>query len=117
MRTHQQKKVQLTELALCNEQAAINSFVTPEDGRRDAAFLLRLDFLTRRIERLERDLAITVQTLCLSVALPLADDTQASGSERSELLRDARSRGLANGNREPREVSADWLSQGFCRQP
>jgi len=116
---------ELTKVARRKEQptslvaeAAITSFVTSDHGdRREAAFACQLDLLIRQAERLERDLATAVETLCLSVALPLPDDAQARGRERSELLREALSRRLANGNSELRGASTDWLSQGFWRQP
>jgi len=125
MRTHQQKTAQLTEFAPCNEslvaEAAMSSFVTPEDQRREAAFMLRLDLLTRRIERMERDLAIAVRTLWLGVTPSLPGDAReaapAQGCERPELLLETLGRRLANEQSLQREVSIDWLSQGFFRQP
>jgi hypothetical protein len=66
---------QLTELADRKEQpkslvaeAAIASFLTPDEGdRREAAFSRRLDLLTRQIDRLERDHMISAEALALFV--------------------------------------------------
>jgi hypothetical protein len=62
---------QLSELAKRKKQsmslvteAAIASFLTPdEDDRREAAIVRRLDRLNRQVERLERDLLVSVVSL------------------------------------------------------
>ena len=66
---------QLAELADQKQQpksliaeAAIMSFLTPDDAdRREAALARRLDLLTRQGERLERDLSIAAETLALLI--------------------------------------------------
>lgn len=66
---------QLTELADRKEQprslvaeAAIASFLTPDEGdRREAAFSRRLDLLTRQVDRLERDHMISAEALALFI--------------------------------------------------
>src|SRR5216683_8280750 len=66
---------QLTELAKRKKQsmslvaeAAIASFLTPDESdRREAAVARRLDRLTRQVERLERDLAVSVEATALFI--------------------------------------------------
>ena len=78
-------------------EAAIMSFLTPDDAdRREAALARRLDLLTRQGERLERDLSIAAETLALfirfwlTVTTPLPESAQAAaqvkGRERFELV-------------------------------
>jgi hypothetical protein len=116
---------QLTELADRKEQpkslvaeAAITSFLTPDEGdRREAAFSRRLDLLTRQIDRLERDHMISAEALALFVrfwltvtsSLPESAqaDAQAKGDERYELFLEALGRRLAKGQSLLREVSTD----------
>ena len=114
---------QLTELADRKEQpkslvaeAAITSFLTPDEGdRREAAFSRRLDLLTRQIDRLERDHMISAEALALFVrfwltvtsSLPESAqaDAQAKGDERYELFLEALGQRLAKGQSLLREVS------------
>jgi hypothetical protein len=116
---------QLTELADRKEQprslvaeAAIASFLTPDEGdRREAAFSRRLDLLTRQIDRLERDHMISAEALALFVrfwltvtsSLPESAqaDAQAKGDERYELFLEALGQRLAKGQSLLREVSTD----------
>src|SRR5260221_8380229 len=66
---------QLTELANRKKQsmslvaeAAIASFLTADESdRREAAVVRRLDRLTRQVERLERDLAVSVEAMALFI--------------------------------------------------
>jgi predicted transcriptional regulator len=66
---------QLTELANRKKQsmslvaeAAIASFLTPDDSdRREAAVTRRLDRLVRQADRLERDLAVSVEAMALFI--------------------------------------------------
>jgi len=66
---------QLTELAKRKKQsmslvaeAAIASFLTPDDSdRREAAVTRRLDRLVRQADRLERDLAVSVEAMALFI--------------------------------------------------
>ena len=95
---------QLTELADQKDQpksliaeAAIMSFLTPDDAdRREAAVARRLDLLTRQGERLERDLSIAAETLALFIRLwhrhhtaprERASRRQAKGRERFDPCR------------------------------
>src|SRR5262249_49295903 len=49
-------------------EAAIASFLSPDaDERREAAITKRLDSIDRRIQRLERDIGIAVETMALFV--------------------------------------------------
>ena len=66
---------QLTELAKRKKQsmslvaeAAIASFLTPDESdRREAAVTRRLDRLVRQADRLERDLAVSVEAMALFI--------------------------------------------------
>ena len=116
---------QLTELADRKEQprslvaeAAIASFLTPDEGdRREAAFSRRLDLLTRQVDRLERDHMISAEALALFIrfwltltsSLPESAqaDVQAKGDERYELFLEALGQRLAKGQSLLREVSTD----------
>jgi hypothetical protein len=116
---------QLTELADRKEQprslvaeAAIASFLTPDEGdRREAAFSRRLDLLTRQVDRLERDHMISAEALALFIrfwltvtsSLPESAqaDAQAKGDERYELFLEALGQRLAKGQSLLREVSTD----------
>jgi hypothetical protein len=116
---------QLTELADRKSQpmsliaeAAITSFLTPdEEDQREAVFIRRLDGLNRRIERLERDHWIAVETLALFVrfwlivtpSLPESAQAaaQAKGRERYESFVEALGRRLAKGQSFLREVSPE----------
>ena len=49
-------------------ETAIMSLLTPDEAdRREAAVVRRLDRLTRQVERLERDLAISVEATALFI--------------------------------------------------
>jgi predicted transcriptional regulator len=114
---------QLTELAGRKQQpksliaeAAITSFLTPDDSdRREAAITRRLDRLTRQGERVERDLWIAAETLglfirfWLTVTPPLPESAQAAaqakGRERFDSFLETLGRRLAKGQSVLREVS------------
>ena len=116
---------QLSELADRKEQpksvvaeAAIASFLTPDEGdRREAAFSRRLDLLTRQVDRLERDHMISAEALALFIrfwltvtsSLPESAqaDAHAKGDERYELFLEALGQRLAKGQSLLREVSTD----------
>jgi len=124
--------VQLTELADRKGQsksliaeAAITSFLTPDDAdRREAAVTRRLDLLARQGERLERDLSIAAETLALfirfwlTVTPPLPEGAQAAaqakGRERFESFLETLGRRLAKGQSVLREVSLDRLNGGIA---
>jgi hypothetical protein len=124
---------QLTELADRKQQsksliaeAAITSFLTPDDAdRREAAVTRRLDLLTRQGERLERDLSIAAETMALfirfwlTVTPPLPETAQAAaqakGRERFESFLETLGRRLARGQSILREVSFDGLHNAMTR--
>jgi hypothetical protein len=102
-------------------EAAIMSFLTPDDAdRREAVVTRRLDLLTRQGERLERDLSVVAETLALfirfwlTVTPPLPQSAQAAaqakGGERFESFLEALGRRLAKGRSVLREVSFDRLN-------
>jgi hypothetical protein len=119
---------QVTELARRKQQsrsliaeAAIASFVTPDDSdRREAALVRRLDLLTRQGERLERDLSIAAEAIALfirfwlTVTPPLPESAQAvaqaKGRERFEFFLETLGRRLAKGQGFLREVSIDMAN-------
>jgi len=99
-------------------EAAITSFLTPDDAdRREAAVSARLDRLGRQLDRLEKDLMISAETLALfirfwlNVTPPLPDTSQpaahAQGRERFESFMEALGRRLAKGQTILHEVSVD----------
>jgi ribbon-helix-helix CopG family protein len=103
-------------------EAAIMSFLTPDDAdRREAVVTRRLDLLTRQGERLERDLSVVAETLALfirfwlTVTPPLPQSAQAAaqaaGRERFESFLGALGRRLAKGRSVLREVSFDRLNE------
>ena len=102
-------------------EAAIASFVTPDDSdRREAALVRRLDLLTRQGERLERDLSIATEAIALfikfwlTVTPPLPESAQAAaqakGRERFEFFLETLGRRLAKGQSLLREVSIDRVN-------
>ncbi|MCC6887293.1 MAG: CopG family transcriptional regulator [Hyphomicrobiales bacterium] len=102
-------------------EAAIASFVTPDDSdRREAALVRRLDLLTRQGERLERDLSIAAEAIALfikfwlTVTPPLPESAQAAaqakGRERYEFFLETLGRRLAKGQGLLREVSTDMVN-------
>src|SRR4051794_26043347 len=89
-------------------EAAVASFLSPDAAdRREAAFVRRLDRLSRQLERLERDLTIGVETMALfvrfwlTVTPPLPESAQpaarAKGSERYEAFVETLGRRLQQG--------------------
>jgi hypothetical protein len=108
-------------------EAAITSFLTSDDAdQREAAFVRRLDLLTRQGERLERDITVAAEALALFIRLwlnvtpPLPDSAQptaqAKGRERFEAFMDALGRRLSKGQTLLREVSIDRHNDGAARQ-
>lgn len=86
-------------------EAAIGSFVTPDEAeRQEAAITARLDRLSRQMERLERDQTVAVETLALFVrhwlqATPPPAErhdsaARAKGAERFEAFMEALGRRL-----------------------
>jgi hypothetical protein len=104
-------------------EAAIATFLSPDAAeRQEAAFTRRLDRLSRQMERLERDVAISVEALALFVrfwltAIPtLPEQAQAAarakGSERYDAFVEALGRRLAKGPTLLHEVSLDVPADG-----
>jgi hypothetical protein len=99
-------------------ETAIGSFLTPdEDDRREAAIVRRLDRLTRQVERLERDLAVSIEAMALfirywlmitpSVPNDFQAIAQAKGRERFTSFLQMLGQRLANGQRAFQEVASD----------
>lgn len=99
-------------------EAAIVSFLTSDDADRwEAVVTRRLDRLTRSVDRMERDLEISVEALALYIrawltATPSLPDgaqapAQAKGRERYESFIDALGRRLAKGQRLAQDLSED----------
>lgn len=99
-------------------EAAVASFLSPDGAdRREAAFTRRLDRLSRQVQRMERDLGVTAETLALFVRFwltitpPLPSDAQAAaqikGRERFEGFVDALGRRLQKGQSFLREIPDD----------
>ncbi|MFA9200804.1 MAG: ribbon-helix-helix protein, CopG family [Cypionkella sp.] len=99
-------------------EAAIRSFLTPDDAeRREAAIAKRLDRVVRVLERLERNDGVTLEALAMFIrfwltATPsLPEQTTAAarqkGSERYDRFIDALGRRLANGPSVLKEVASE----------
>ena len=104
-------------------EAAIASLLTPDStDTRDAAFIRRLDRIDRRIERVERDVQIAIETVALyvrfwlAVTPPLPESAQAGakakGAERYHDFVETLGRRLQRGNSLIRDVSIEiWPEQ------
>lgn len=99
-------------------EAAITSFLSPDAAeRQEATFARRLDRLSRQMERLERDVGISVEALALFVrfwltttpALPEQAQAaaRAKGAERYDAFVESLGRRLSKGPTLLREVSLD----------
>jgi predicted transcriptional regulator len=99
-------------------EAAIASFLSPDSNeRREAATAKRLDRIDRRIQRLERDLGIAIETIAVFVLFWLASTpqvpdaaqaaTRAKARERYGSFLEALGRRLANGPKLRREIGDD----------
>ncbi|OPZ00067.1 CopG family transcriptional regulator [Bradyrhizobium sacchari] len=99
-------------------EAAIASFLSPDDSeRREAAIAKRLDRIARGLERLERNDAVTLETIALFIrfwlnstpALPeqSAAAARAKGAERYSRFVEALGRRLSSGSTLLKEVSMD----------
>ena len=124
----------LTELADRKKQpksliaeAAITSFLTPDNADQlEAALTRRLEFLSRQVERLERDLGIAVEALALFIrfwlivtpSLPESAQAaaQAKGRERYDSFLETLGRRLSKGQSLLREVSIDRTHDGAGQQ-
>ena len=99
-------------------EAAVASFLSPDGAdKREAAFTRRLDRMSRQLQRLERDLGVTAETLALFVRFwltitpPLPNDAQAAaqikGRERFEGFVETLGRRLQKGQSFLREIPED----------
>lgn len=99
-------------------EAAVASFLSPDGSdRMEAAFTRRLDRLTRQVQRLERDVGISAETLALfirfwlTITPPLPEDAQSSaqikGRERFEGFVETLGRRLQKGQSFLREIPED----------
>lgn len=99
-------------------EAAIASFLSPDDAeRREAIIARRLDQFDRRLTRVERDVGIAVETLAVFIRFwlattpalpePAANAAKAKVGERYEAFITALGRRLAQGPKLRQEVSED----------
>lgn len=99
-------------------EAAVASFLSPDGSdRMEAAFTRRLDRLTRQVQRLERDVGISAETLALfirfwlTITPPLPEDAQPAaqikGRERFEGFVEALGRRLQKGQSFLNEIPDD----------
>lgn len=99
-------------------EAAIASFLSPDSNeRREAATVKRLDRIDRRIQRLERDLGISVEMMAVFIRFWLASTpqlpdtlqsaTRANARVRYDNFIDALGRRLANGPKLWQEVGEE----------
>lgn len=99
-------------------EAAIASFLSPDaDERKEAAITRRLDQIDRRVQRIERDVGIAIETLALFVrfwlnstpALPesVTAEARAKGLQRYDAFVDALGRRLNKGPKLRQEIADD----------
>ncbi|MFL9824192.1 CopG family transcriptional regulator [Rhodoplanes sp. SY1] len=109
-------------------EAAVASFLSPDaEDRREAAFARRLDRISRQIERLTRDVAISSEAVGLFVRFwliatpPIPDAAwtaaKATGTERYQAFLDALGRRVAKGHSFIHEVSIEVEGQGATPTP
>ena len=102
-------------------EAAIASFLSPDsDERREAVVAKRLDGIDRRMQRLERDTSIAIETMALFVRFwlgstpPLPDATHAAtrakAGERYDSFLDALGRRLAKGPKLRQEIGEEGVA-------
>jgi hypothetical protein len=104
-------------------EAAVASFLSPDAlDRREAAYVRRLDRISRQIERVERDLTIAIEAQALfvrfwlSVTAPVPASQQAAskaqGSQRYQGYIETLGRRLQRGDSLVREISQEiWPDQ------
>jgi predicted transcriptional regulator len=108
-------------------EAAIASFLSPDDSdRREAAIAKRLDRIVRVLERLERNDAITLETIALFIrfwltstpALPEHSNpaARAKGAERYDRFIEALGRRLSSGSTMLNEVSIESQDVAIAKQ-
>ena len=103
-------------------EAAVTSFLSPDAlDRREAAFVRRLDRLSRQMERIERDLTIAIEVQALFVRFWLSasppipatqqDAAKAQGASRYRGFIEALGRRLQRGDSLVREISREITPQ------
>jgi hypothetical protein len=103
-------------------EAAVASFVSPDlDERREATTAKRLDGIGRHLQRLERDLGISVEMLAIFIRFWLASTPQlpdaaqaasrAKAGERYDSFLEALGRRLAKGPKVLQEIGEDIASR------
>ena len=103
-------------------EAAVASFLSADGAdRREAAYARRLDRLSRQMQRLERDVGLTAESLALfirfwlTITPPLPNDAQAAaqvkGRERFEGFVEALGRRLQKGQSFLRDIPEDIRRQ------
>lgn len=109
-------------------EAGIGSFLTPDDEeRREAVIARRLDRVSRQMDRLERDLGISVETLALFIRFwltttptlpePMQAAARAKGIERYEKFLEALGRRLAGGKTVLREIPDELFLDTSAADP
>lgn len=109
-------------------EAAVASFLSPDGAdRQEAAFTRRLDRLSRQIQRLERDVGLTAETLALfirfwlTITPPLPNDAQVAaqlkGRERFEGFVEALGRRLQKGQSFLREIPEEIVRHEPAAKP
>jgi len=99
-------------------EAAVASFLSPDGSdKMEAALTRRLDRLSRQVQRLERDVGISAETLALfihfwlTITPPLPEDAQSAaqikGRERFEGFVETLGRRLQKGQNFVREIPDD----------
>lgn len=99
-------------------EAAIASFLSPDaEERKEAAVARRLDQIDRRVQRVERDVGIAIETLALFIrfwlnsipALPESAqaEVRAKGLQRYDRFVDALGRRLSKGPKLRQEIAED----------
>lgn len=102
-------------------EAAIASFLSPDaEERKEAAVTRRLDQIDRRVQRVERDVGIAIETLALFIrfwlsstpALPESAqaEARAKGLQRYDRFIDALGRRLSKGPKLRQELAEDISS-------
>ena len=109
-------------------EAAVASFVSPDlDERREAVTAKRLDGIGRHLQRLERDLGISVEMLAIFIRFWLASTPQlpdsaqaasrAKAGERYDSFLEALGRRLAKGPKVLQEIGEDIASRPTNSEP
>ena len=107
-------------------EAAVTSFLSPDaPDRREAAFVRRLDRLSRQMERIERDLTIAIEVqaqfvrfwLSASPPIPAAQQgaAKAQGASRYQGFIETLGRRLQRGDSLVREISREITPEHYGR--